>query len=582
MRTSWLVLSTLISLTDVTLTAQERANFAESNGGREEQALISGRVVDAQSGLALARATVRLIGDASFQAVVTTGVEGEFTKAVPAGNYLLATEHAGYLAATLPQRTRTVRGTARTARLTVRSGQRLEGLTIRMTRGSVITGRVVDSYGEPVEAAEVRALSIGAFGNAEPRMHRAVPTNDVGEFRISRLESGSYIVLAVPHRGGQSIDGGSLLVTTFYPNAPSIEQAQRILVAPGSSAGGIQITLLEGALSTVDGTVQDVAGQPVRGGSVTAVTATDQLSYAWTAGSAPIKADGTFQLIVPSGNYNIQATTSPRTTVVSLNAAASPQPQIAPKFGTVQLMVNGERTVTSITVSDGAKASGRITFESTNPQRAGERVLRVLPAIAFTSFDGKLCRMGSARTARDLTFTVDGLFGTCSMRVNIPASGWVVNRASRHGVDLLDRAVLIEPGADLTDIEVIVSDRHNEVSLIVTGNDGRLTRDYVAVVFSVDHDRWNAGSRFVRTFVPPKPASASGGRAVGRSDAQKDVVQGLPPGEYFAVALDDLAEDATRDRESLQALSRFAIRLSVGDDTRSEARLQLVRLESSR
>ena len=69
-------------------------------------------------------------------------------------------------------------------------------VTVKMFHGGVIAGRVVDSYGEPLDNAEVRAMSFRAAG----RRCFAAPlgTNDLGEFRLARLEPGRYVLNVTP------------------------------------------------------------------------------------------------------------------------------------------------------------------------------------------------------------------------------------------------------------------------------------------------------------------------------------------------------------------------------------------------
>ena len=44
-----------------------------------------------------------------------------------------------------------------------------------------------------------------------------------------------------------------------------------------------------------------------------------------------------------------------------------------------------------------------------------------------------------------------------------------------------------------------------------------------------------------------------------------DAISGLPPGEYYAVALDDLPLDSGRDADLLEALAGDAVRVTLTD-----------------
>ena len=90
----------------------------------------------------------------------------------------------------------------------------------------------------------------------------------------------------------------------------------------------------------------------------------------------------------------------------------------------------------------------------------------------------------------DLTFGVDGLIGTCRARVIGASGAWMVKAVKSGTVDLLDTPITFENGQQLRDIEVILTDKRTELTLQVSDDSGRPTREYVALVFSVDRERW--------------------------------------------------------------------------------------------
>lgn len=59
------------------------------------------------------------------------------------------------------------------------------------------------------------------------------------------------------------------------------------------------------------------------------------------------------------------------------------------------------------------------------------------------------------------------------------------------------------PGQRFSDVQVVFTDRRTELTLGIAGEDGQPTRDYVAIVFSTDKERWSQPFRFLRTYVPP-------------------------------------------------------------------------------
>ena len=111
--------------------------------------------------------------------VVDTDERGRFTfRAVAAGTYRLLAQHDAF-----------VRATGRT--VTIASGQSIRDLVVAMTPTGVITGRVVDEYGDPVPDVYVRAsVKDSTFETT---------TNDLGEYRLFSLPPATYVVSAAPY-----------------------------------------------------------------------------------------------------------------------------------------------------------------------------------------------------------------------------------------------------------------------------------------------------------------------------------------------------------------------------------------------
>ena len=86
----------------------------------------------------------------------------------------------------------------RPSRIDVLDGQTVEKIDFSLPRGGVITGRILDEFGDPVADVQVGAMRSMYTGGAR----RLVPagrmgtTNDIGEFRLASLPPGDYYVSA--------------------------------------------------------------------------------------------------------------------------------------------------------------------------------------------------------------------------------------------------------------------------------------------------------------------------------------------------------------------------------------------------
>src|SRR5207245_2420968 len=154
---------------------------------------IKGRVVDGQTGNAVVRARVRLMGSGPRQPVVLTDESGAFAfAALPRGSYSVMVDKATYVSGRYPDGGQTFRTSARPIELA--DGQRVDGITVTIFRGGVIAGHVVDAHGDPVEGASVQAVRLPRTGRGRPQTRTSGSTNDIGEFRLPHLEPGKYLI----------------------------------------------------------------------------------------------------------------------------------------------------------------------------------------------------------------------------------------------------------------------------------------------------------------------------------------------------------------------------------------------------
>lgn len=528
-------------------------------------ARIAGRVVDAATGRPVARATVRLQGLPTSPPPVGTNEEGVFAFSdVPPCACALSVDKAGFLSSRYPDAPPTLRRSARG--LTIGAGTVLEDLVVPLYRGGAISGRVVDAFGDPVESATVQVLRLSGDGQGRPR--NGTETDDRGEFRVPKLEPGRYL-LFVAHRNRADDPNEAQPLPTFFPGVLDASEALPIVVDRGQSVGGIDFALLAGTTAWVEGALLDEEGERIESRRVTA-NARRLGSGAVDYGQFPMEVspDGTFRARLPPGEYELEARMGPR--------AAGRQPgESADRVGTLRVTVSGTPlSDLALQLGPGVTLAGRVVFEGVAPPDRGS-VGEVLVA-ALSAPQGARCRRGGAEatrgrrvaveTDRDWTFRLPGLFGTCILSLATANLGdWSVAAVYAGDTDILDRPVSFDSGQDLRDVRVVVSDRRTQIDLRVTDENGVPTREYVALLFSVDPARWHPASGSVRPFQPSTRPSgpAQPSAVIGTSRATPDRLNDLPRGEYFAVALDDLPAETVRNPETLAQLAKSATRLTV-------------------
>src|SRR4029079_16787366 len=154
-----------------------------------------------------------------------------------------------------------------------------------------------------------------------------------------------------------------------------------------------------------------------------------------------------------------------------------------------------------------------------------------------------MCRSGEATIAADWSFHVEGLAGTCASPPMGMFGRWVLKAVMVNGTDIAESPVTFQPGHQIRDIQVIVTDRRSTLSFRVADESGQATRDYVVIVYPEKKDGWRNARIFVGPpLVPPiaGPAAQSTLSAPGFGGSmmpRREEMQGVPPGEYYGVAV---------------------------------------------
>jgi hypothetical protein len=220
-------------------------SVAQSTTANTQPSSISGIVVQQPGDQPLKKVTVEIVSEDRQQSAnytETTDAEGRFhVNNVAPGRYLVFLEHTGFAGVN-------ERGAKSDSNVfTVRSGESVDNIVLRMSPAAVINGKVVDEDGDPMPGVNVAALRKRP-GSGGRESAGAGTTNDVGEYRLSGLFAGQYFVVAVPppdprdyeaHPKAPSADTGGAskpdtrYLTTYYPDALDSAQASPLTIKPG-------------------------------------------------------------------------------------------------------------------------------------------------------------------------------------------------------------------------------------------------------------------------------------------------------------------------------------------------------------
>jgi protocatechuate 3,4-dioxygenase beta subunit len=473
--------------------------------------------------------------------VVASDSDGEYEfRNVAAGIYNLMAARVGFLPGEYGQQ-----GAGRPgATLTVRDGQRLDGIDVALPRGGVITGIVTDEGGEPLEGLAMqvwRARSRDGPPAAEMVANVAVRhTDDRGRYRIHGLQPGAYYVVAaddvVPTTGSGRVTALRGAPRSFYPGAATLMQAAVVRVDAGVAVSGTDISFTTAPAFRVHGQAFDTDGDPVTW--PVAMTVSGRSGGPITPPlSAPLRFDGSFEFAhVPPGQYVLQA--------FQMSGR---------QFGrSVVDVVDGDVGPVRLNVTPTASVRGRIVAAGRQLDRSTNQIrIDVLPADSDYHAPDALPRAPVFRLDADGAFEVSGLVGPVRFVATSAPAGWWLESVNIDGVNAADDPVLFETPDDSRDgIEIVFSTDGAEVSGRATNGRNDPVATYEAVVFPADRNRWYAGSRYVKTARPNQDARFS--------------IAALAPGDYWIATVDALPDAAVQDVDMLVKLSTVARRVTIG------------------
>lgn len=209
------------------------------------------------AGVHVTLSSVPKFPDASQPYGATSGADGRFSiPGLPSGVYTLSPRHNGFLYLQDENRDFT------NIRIALKQGDAITDRVVEMTPIAIISGRVVDEYGDPVENVFARASLPGVDSGMSPVLSRMnARTDERGRFRITGAP-GKFRIAATgggPGRGAREVrtDGSEVPVyaETWYPSADSQDRATLVDAVAGRETAGIDIRLVRKRSFTISGIV---------------------------------------------------------------------------------------------------------------------------------------------------------------------------------------------------------------------------------------------------------------------------------------------------------------------------------------
>lgn len=352
----------------------------------------------------------------------TTGADGVFRiESVLPGRYRLFAERTGFLDVDKHH------GRSEGRVLTLRAGQEVKDVQVRLQAAAVLHGRVTDEDGDAMAGAEVSALrQTFVSGHRHWEQVGSERTNDLGEYRIANLPAGNVYVSVSPppdfksliESGGATGDARgkgatesaptSAYQTSYYPGTSDRSQATPIQLHAGDEFP-VNFSLTPSPSVSVRGQVVNL---PARSSATIMLQSRD---FRLVTSGTEMHKDGSFVIRdVSPGSYTLLA---------SVDGAAVPM-MARQRLDVGSSNVDGLRLVPQ----PGATVHGRLRLESNGTRFDPEQIYLVLESVEG---DDDEVSVAGERFSNLAHVTADGEF----VWKDVPPGNYYVQFAGNNGMN---------------------------------------------------------------------------------------------------------------------------------------------------
>jgi hypothetical protein len=215
---------------------------------------------------------------------------------------------------------------------------------------------------------------------------------------------------------------------------------------------------------------------------------------------------------------------------------------------------DNDTTGVTVTLRRGLRVTGRVEFTGTaaKPSPAELRAVR----LSMDPADGRLVGYPLSYQAQvdpaGRFYTIGLMAGRYLLRVDSAPRGWTLKSATVGGRDIADFPLVLDT-SDVDDLVLTFTDRPSSVEGTVRDAQSRADDSASVLIFPTD-GAWIDHGATPRRF-----------RSMRVSPTGTFATAGLPPGEYYVIAVVDAVATNWQEPAFLQRLARLAARISLGD-----------------
>ncbi len=552
--------------------AQSQITPPAGNTPPDQRCVLAGRVANAQTGEPVKRATVRLMRRSGGQPQAggrvpvnqgyssTSDAEGNFrVENVEPGDYSLSGSRNGFLESQYGAKKPMGPGTT----LTLRPGQQMTDVALALTPQAVITGKVVDEDGDPVNGAAIQVLAQQWMRGKLGYMPRnGSNTNDLGEYRIANLGPGKYYLSVQKQPNGYSGPNGPEVTTegkpdirpvrTFYPGALTLESATPIEVKPGQDLSGMDVRLHSAQTYHVRGKLAGAAPD-INGDRINLNLSSREDNFPMFGNRAAVSKDRSFDIPgVAPGSYNLN--------VFVMN-------------GPVRVMASQPVEVGAADVNDllvtmvpPGTITGQVRLEGTAP--AGSPAVNLQSShVGLTPAEPTQMFFGGGRNQvnADGTFTIQNISpGKYFVSVNPPPGTYT--KAVLYGqADANGKELDLSQGAS-GELQIVFRYGTAEV-------DGT-----VQTTAATGSDPSASIPSAIAIYLIPEPVNADGSgiRFGSTTTGGGFTIKNVPPGRYRAYAFEQANYGAMQSPDVLKEIESRGVEVDAKENDKKQIQLPLI------